>query len=251
MSKNNFSGIKHLITCEVCGKQVEKKNRQQTCSMECRSELRRRKLLEKATTGECPVCHEVKPLIYKAHEYQVCSDRCRHTLLVRYYHQHYGRGSDWYEKNLDRKKLERVAPPKQKLCLVCNAPLTGLKRRFCSDNCKHRYCDRNAPNQKGTAVAKRNQRLDIESSGACALCGMSFAAILTPESLGFNNFSRYARRTKYHVDHIVPTTSGGTDEPENLRIVCWMCNHIKGTLGPQYDEAVKAASIAFWKTVLT
>ena len=251
MNGKHFSGKKYLITCAVCGKQVEKGNRQKTCSMECRSELRRRKQIERASLGECPVCHEIKPLPYKVHEHHTCSDRCKRVLLGRYYRQHYGADSSWYKKNLDRKKLERVLPPRQKNCLVCGAPLVGLKRRFCGDNCKHKYYEENAPHHKGSAIAKRNQRLAVELSGACVLCGASFAVIPAPQEIGFNNFASYAKKAKFQIDHIIPVTSGGTDEPENLRALCWMCNHIKGTLDPQYDEAVKAASIAFWKTVLT
>lgn len=41
---------------------------------------------------------------------------------------------------------------------------------------------------------------------------------------------------KYHVDHVIPLSKGGTDAPENIVCACARCNRQKGTLMP--DEFV-------------
>lgn len=32
------------------------------------------------------------------------------------------------------------------------------------------------------------------------------------------------------LDHLTPQSLGGSDEPENIRIACWECNHAKADL---------------------
>ncbi len=32
------------------------------------------------------------------------------------------------------------------------------------------------------------------------------------------------------LDHVVPWTAGGTNDPENLVCACWICNRVKGDL---------------------
>jgi 5-methylcytosine-specific restriction endonuclease McrA len=44
----------------------------------------------------------------------------------------------------------------------------------------------------------------------CELCGVS------------------AHERALDVDHIVPRSAGGTDDPENLQALCWLCNTNKG-----------------------
>lgn len=41
-------------------------------------------------------------------------------------------------------------------------------------------------------------------------------------------------------DHIVPLTWGGTNDPENLQILCWSCNVRKGEMLPANSAAVTA-----------
>jgi 5-methylcytosine-specific restriction endonuclease McrA len=49
----------------------------------------------------------------------------------------------------------------------------------------------------------------IEQEGRCALCGEKSARLLT-------------------VDHIVPIARGGTNDPENIQLLCFICNSRKG-----------------------
>jgi len=57
------------------------------------------------------------------------------------------------------------------------------------------------------------QRLYAEQDGHCKLCGIL---------LGGN----------YHVDHIVPLSRGGSNDPSNLQITCGPCNLRKGAKLP-------------------
>jgi 5-methylcytosine-specific restriction endonuclease McrA len=36
----------------------------------------------------------------------------------------------------------------------------------------------------------------------------------------------------YHIDHIVPICSGGTNDPSNIQLACPACNRAKGGQDP-------------------
>lgn len=48
----------------------------------------------------------------------------------------------------------------------------------------------------------------------------------------FGMLSKYG----WEIDHIIPVTQGGTDDPENLRPLHWMNNRIKGETYPMVDN---------------
>lgn len=66
-------------------------------------------------------------------------------------------------------------------------------------------------------------RLITKQDGLCAICGVAFG-------------------NKYHVDHIMPLTLGGSNWPENLQITCPPCNISKGNKHP--DEFLAARNAA-------
>ena len=43
------------------------------------------------------------------------------------------------------------------------------------------------------------------------------------------------------IDHIIPTGLGGSDEPDNLRLICFQCNHKKDTLMPAEHKSKELA----------
>jgi len=55
--------------------------------------------------------------------------------------------------------------------------------------------------------------------GICQICGR----ICVPKDAGNGT----DRALWPHVDHIVPKSKGGTDDPSNLQLLCGSCNSIK------------------------
>lgn len=45
-------------------------------------------------------------------------------------------------------------------------------------------------------------------------------------------YCRKALRGKFHVDHILPLSMGGTNDPKNLQLTCGSCNTSKGSRHP-------------------
>lgn len=70
----------------------------------------------------------------------------------------------------------------------------------------------------------------LERNGfTCQLCG---AGPGDPDP--FNP----SRRVRLHVDHLVPISQGGTDEKENLRVLCSACNQGRSNVQPPSDTAL-------------
>jgi 5-methylcytosine-specific restriction endonuclease McrA len=65
---------------------------------------------------------------------------------------------------------------------------------------------------KGTHDESDIQALFKLQNGRCAYCGK--------------------RIKTYHVDHILPLSKGGTNEPRNLQLTCGKCNLTKGARHP-------------------
>ena len=218
----------HERVCENCGKTYETSNATKCCSVTCRDELRRKRIRESAPRGECPVCGAEEILYWTAFGTRVCSVKC-----VRVINQRKWRGVDLAN--------ERNKRPKAISCAWCSKEFAPRRfdSKFCSRQCKLLYF-------RNKRKAERADRRNVDE---CSLCGVSIAAIPTAEEIGFMSFGEYARSAKTHTDHIVPRALGGRENADNLRVVCWMCNHIRGTIDQRYDAAVAAASRAFWTTI--
>lgn len=103
-------------------------------------------------------------------------------------------------------------PNGQPLCRWCHTEVTPPKRAWCSQSCVDAYLDRQWP-----AIASRITKRD----GACRECRKSY---LEP-----NGYPAMAGdRVDWEVDHIVPVADGGTDHPDNLRLLCRPC-HVRIT----------------------
>lgn len=46
-----------------------------------------------------------------------------------------------------------------------------------------------------------------------------------------------SRRIRLHIDHEIPISQGGTDDPSNLRVLCSACNEGKSNLIPASESA--------------
>ena len=70
---------------------------------------------------------------------------------------------------------------------------------------------------QGTHTRKDIERIYSQQNGRCYWCGASIE--------------------KYHVDHVIPLSKGGSDAPENLVISCQTCNQEKYNKLP--NEAIR------------
>ena len=99
-----------------------------------------------------------------------------------------------------------------------------------------------------TADTERGQlELSVDSAMDCAICHLSF--LQTPESVNLRDSLKPIWRapvelTRPEVDHIIPVSSLGSDEFENLQVICRACNMAKGsglTIDPSAEIAWSAA----------
>jgi len=70
----------------------------------------------------------------------------------------------------------------------------------------------------------------LERNGfTCQLCGAGPGDI--------DPFNRN-RKVRLHIDHIKPVSQGGTDDRENLRVLCSACNQGRANIQPPSDTAL-------------
>lgn len=110
------------------------------------------------------------------------------------------------------KKKHAERPPMQ--CVTCGEwfnPGTSHLRKYCSRACR--------PKRKTNTYAGRETVLRMASRDgwACMLCGGEIdSSYYHPHPLSGS------------VDHILPTSKGGTDEPDNTQLAHLRCNISKG-----------------------
>lgn len=115
----------------------------------------------------------------------------------------------------------------QGACLVCAAqfaPSPGLASRYCSTACR--------------LVSRSSKWVDYEVRAEiyerdgfrCCLCEV---AVL-------RRWDQHDPRSAT-LDHIVPRSRGGSDEPSNLRLLCAGCNSLRGDLTFHDDDSVRAS----------
>ncbi len=46
------------------------------------------------------------------------------------------------------------------------------------------------------------------------------------------------RKTRLHIDHILPLSQGGSDSPENLRVLCSSCNQVRSNIQAPSESAL-------------
>lgn len=86
---------------------------------------------------------------------------------------------------------------------------------------KRRCAEKNA---EGSFSASDIQRIFEVQFGMCTGCGDPL------ESSGGN---------KYHVDHVMPISLGGSNWPSNLQLLCPRCNHSKNAKHPDLWNKIK------------
>jgi DNA (cytosine-5)-methyltransferase 1 len=80
-------------------------------------------------------------------------------------------------------------------------------------------------------ISKETRALVLDRNGfTCQMCGAA-AGELHPYDQG--------RKTRLHIGHIIDKSMGGTDEPNNLRAICSVCNEGASNLTLNRPEAIK------------
>lgn len=105
--------------------------------------------------------------------------------------------ADWYAKNRDRVKEKR-------------------KEYYHLNTAKEKK--NNAIRDRARYIAKSIlrpliNRLLVKQRGMCAICHRDIT-------------------TKFHVDHVIPLALGGTNNSQNLQLLCPSCNLSKGAKHP-------------------
>lgn len=82
----------------------------------------------------------------------------------------------------------------------------------------------------GRSISPQLRTLILERNGfTCQLCG---AGAGDPDPFNPN------RKVRLHVDHIIPISQSGTDDPENLRAVCSACNQGRSNIQTPSESAL-------------
>jgi hypothetical protein len=81
---------------------------------------------------------------------------------------------------------------------------------------------------RGISPQLRNEILE-RNGYTCQLCGAG-----PGDSDPYNP----SRKVRLHVDHITPLSQGGTEDKNNLRVLCSACNQGKSNVTPPSDTAL-------------
>lgn len=204
--------------------------------MACRVARATAQRLASAPEAACAVCGGVRPLLFRAGAWRVCSQRCRQSS---------------YNAVLERghprlKHPERLRPAEQ-TCAEC-ARVFAPKRydqRFCSSPCNDRWHSahgRKADTRRAKAQAEQEARW--KAIGRCALCGTATDQLRPRTEFGATTWRGWGL---YQRDHVLPRSHGGDDSPENLRWLCWFCNVTRQNIDGAHDRLIAAAGRAFWE----
>ena len=80
-------------------------------------------------------------------------------------------------------------------------------------------------NPTKTLLRAHGDCLHAQQGGRCAYCG---SRVALPSASATT--ARHLRADGPTIDHVVPTTRGVTDDPENLALSCRVCNSEKKAL---------------------
>lgn len=80
-------------------------------------------------------------------------------------------------------------------------------------------------------ISKETRAFVLDRNGfTCQMCGAA-AGEIHPYDGG--------RKTRLHIGHVIDKSMGGTDEPNNLRAICSVCNEGASNLTLNRPEAIK------------
>lgn len=257
----------HQIACQTCGEPFTPRTNggkpQVRCSKKCRQKVANANFIKKNAPVRTTACAECAAPIVQAERgrpRRFCSDECKARVGNRAQNRrrqpvrqdaeracaHCGKsfaptrrdqmycppgpGSYCVQKAYEARKAAGE-PPRQveqiKVCVECGNEFTAFKSnaKWCSSTCRIRTNGRNASRRRGASPPDWKPYVDrdiFERDGwICQLCQQPV--------------DRRARRTHPDgatIDHTVPLSRGGADEPANVVTAHWRCNRDKGNRVP-------------------
>lgn len=247
-----------MSLCQQCGAPILGRNRNaKFCSDQCRD---RAKWLRQKAANPCPSCREpMSRSSATSSDKQLCRKckfgdpntgdvrgkshgsetmysyhKCRCDICVK---SRSARIRAWRER---RKAAGKPVETKRRMvqasCDACGISFLArpdLSGRFCSMACAgnmHGRTDWSNGDRQKIAKSVREE-IFAHADGACQLC---FAPTRPEADV---NHPRYP-----NIDHIVPWSKGGTNDRENLRLVCRQCNITRGANENWVPERLEAAS---------
>lgn len=192
------------------------------CSDECRQRVanraqnRRRMPAPKASTRNCGHCGE--QFSPKRRDQTYCAARCAGNAgQMRRYHGAAARQGVDFERR----------------CVECGIAFTAKKHnaKWCSQTCRIRTCRRDESRRRAPGSGS-GLYADLEiferDAWTCQICrGHVDRDLPRTHPLGAT------------IDHAIPLSVGGTDEPENVVTAHWRCNREKG-------NRVRPEDLAAW-----
>jgi 5-methylcytosine-specific restriction endonuclease McrA len=138
-----------------------------------------------------------------------CDDLCKGLWYVEHGHRPPGRTSEQKPAEYPSSRLFTFE------CRACGMPACSQSgaSRLCSNTCRNRVREARKRGRK----AIRRESLFIRDDYICWMCEIP----CDPDA-------RVPDHTAPTIDHIVPRSLGGGDEPDNLATACFMCNTLRG-----------------------
>jgi hypothetical protein len=112
-------------------------------------------------------------------------------------------------------------------CLECGDALTpssihatvAVTTKFCSDPCRYKNKTRGRRAKRLSVAFVKYSRAEImiRDGWTCQICNKRIDKRL-----------RFPNPMSASIDHIIPLSEGGTDEPKNVQAAHWRCNVAKG-----------------------
>lgn len=204
-----------MTNCPICsGPVVNHPNGRQriTCSAECRNKWDYKKKLSNkpVTYNSCKTCGTQFQV--KAQTRVFCSKSCS------YEHTKARVLKSWHESKKHRPHFKEIE------CSYCSRPVT-VPSSFTQKMVSHPECkaERKKARNRIKSTRRRGYRatlrnLSVEKMGdrdnwTCHICNDPVNPLLPSN-----------HREGASVDHVIPLSRGGSDEPENLKLSHWICN---------------------------
>lgn len=236
------------VMCGDCGERPVGRGRSRRC-VECGSRYRQA-AEQHLFTCAAPACHNLCTSSYKHARY--CSDRCKQTVdNVRKFGGH-NVPSSWHHWVKSQPKLgpsisawPMFGPAKpvarrvnsSRLCMDCGAAMKDPhpSRKRCKECARLRNIARTmelyetaykCADVKRAMMWRRSlvEFLRERDGDKCALCCRKMLFDVTTGPLGKSDKGAT-------VDHVLPRSLGGDNDPANLQLAHWSCNRAKSNRG--------------------